>query len=92
MKSHVISVPAAEALLQLISEYLMDIGVRSMEVRMRIQQKSSSNKRAFASDWEEDAKRFKVSSFSFSSMDMLILYVRPNKTFNSRISFSVLWT
>ena len=57
-------VPSAEPLIDWISEYLIEVGVRSMEVRMRIQQKSSSNKRAFASDWEEDAKRIKV-RFSF---------------------------
>jgi len=51
--------PAAESLLEFIQEFLLEAGVRSMEIRMRIQQKTS--KKAFASDWEEDAKLIKVS-------------------------------
>ncbi len=49
---------SAEPLLDYIQEFLLEIGVRSMEIRMRIQQKTS--KKAFASDWEEDAKLIKV--------------------------------
>ena len=53
----------------------MDIGVRSMEVRMRIQQKSSSNKRAFASDWEEDAKRIKVNLALFIKLEGIYILI-----------------
>ena len=53
--------PSAEAFLELIVGYLTELGVRSFEIQMRIQQKSSSNKRAFtSSDWEEESKRIKT--------------------------------